>query len=152
MIRKIVLGVCFLSFSACAFTYKPPVITNSGVNIKHQLSDEKAREQVIAALIEMGYTPKDTASKSLLTTENRKGLTEFDADCGTTMGLPYVKDGRTDTWYNVRTQFNKEEVFVITEVNGEYLKGDPMNGKVLTCVSTGAIEKRISAKLTERLK
>ncbi|CAK9252019.1 unnamed protein product [Sphagnum jensenii] len=72
-----------------------------------------------------------------------------DADCGTFMGLPYIKDDRTvvSVSYSVliKDVGGKADVTVNTDIAGTYQGGDTT--KQLNCFSQGGLEKQFLEKL-----
>ncbi|MFH4090619.1 hypothetical protein WAJ00_22120, partial [Acinetobacter baumannii] len=69
-------------------------------------------------------------------------LTPELADCGTTMGIDYLKDNRTSTKvaYNILIADNSLDVR--TTLQGDYKVGDVTQNITLTCVSRGVLEQQ----------
>ena len=95
------MRAAFLVFGlvGCAATYRPPSTTPT--NFIRPLQGERAAtfEAAKRALVLDGYTIQSTdAAAGIISTAPRTHrLTADDCDCGTTLGLPYIKDKRTQT-------------------------------------------------------
>lgn len=75
-------------------------------------------------------------------------LTENDCDCGSTFGLPYIKDKRTRTWLSLNAIIEDGSLILKANIKGQYLENDLIQGVEMECVSTGNYE----AKLIEKIK
>ncbi|MFA5322929.1 MAG: hypothetical protein WC373_09675 [Smithella sp.] len=75
-------------------------------------------------------------------------LTENDCDCGSTFGLPYIRDKRTRTWLSLNAVIENGSLILKTNIKGEYLENDLVQGVEMECVSTGNYER----KMIERIK
>ena|SRR3989442_7760116 len=64
-------------------------------------------------------------------------LTADDCDCGTTLGLPYIKDKRTQT--------------IAPSIHGSYLPGDANQSISFDCVSKGTLERALFEKVVRQV-
>jgi hypothetical protein len=98
-LRNYIIYIIPLLFT-CAATYQPPTISvpPTKYNAVGKLKDDIFTAS-LTTLAEEGYTITlaDRQSGVISTDKKRVILTELDCDCGTTMGLPYIKDKRTIT-------------------------------------------------------
>jgi len=144
--------VIFL-MAGCAATYKPPVTSSHNIveGIQGLKSDLfKASKQV---LVTEGYQilSSDEKSGTISTTPKRLNLDETSCDCGTTMGLPYIKDKRTVTTVSLGLLITANKIIIKATIDGEYLKGDIVHGVSMVCVSTGKIERDLIRKIKMQL-
>jgi len=74
-------------------------------------------------------------------------LTPDQADCGTTMGIDYLKDNRTKTEVAFNVIVDEQEIRIRSNIQGEYKPGAVDQNITLTCVSKGSIEKILVQKI-----
>ena len=155
--RKIILVFLFFllgtSLISCAATYKPPTIVLENVVkvIQGSKSDLfKATKQI---LIMEGYQilNSDEESGTISTAPKLMRLDESYCDCGTTMGLPYIKDKRTITKVSVGLLISDNKINAKTTIEGEYLKADVVQSIAMVCISTGKIESELMKKIKAQL-
>lgn len=153
---KKVLGVCLLAFglTACATTYKAPMTLNQSASeqvsgTKEQIFKAAQRalaingEQIMSANAEAGVI--STAARDLR-------LTPLQADCGTTMGIDYLKDNRTSTKVAYNILIDNGSLDVRTTLQGDYKVGDVTQNITLTCVSRGVLEQQMIQKIKAEIK
>lgn len=140
--------------AGCAATYEPPSLKPS-TSAKSPVQGSKGAilDAASRALVLDGYqvvsSSRDAGIISTATKDMR--LTEVEADCGTTLGLPYIKDNRTMTTVLVGIVAVDGWVTVKAQVAGKYLENNVVQGISLTCVSTGVLEKDILGKIQSQL-
>ena len=137
----------------CAATYKQPTAITQDVVVTLKGSDEDIFNAAKQTLIMEGYQimNADQLSGTISTALKRMKLNETQADCGTTMGLPYIKDNRTFTSVSIGLIINKGTLNMKSTIEGEYLKGNASQGVNLVCNSTGEIEKALVDKIKAKL-
>ena len=79
-------------------------------------------------------------------------LTPLQADCGTTMGLDYLKDNRTATRVALGILVTQESLTVTANVQGDYRPGAVDQNITLSCVSRGQLEESAIDGILARLK
>lgn len=142
------------SLVGCATTYKAPVTLNQSASeqvgaTKDQIFKAAQRalaingEQIMSANADAGVI--STAARDYR-------LTPDLADCGTTMGIDYLKDNRTSTKvaYNILIADNSLDVR--TTLQGDYKVGDVTQNITLTCVSRGVLEQKMIQKIKAEIK
>ena len=153
---KKVLGVSLLAFglTACATTYKAPMTLNQSASeqvsgTKEQIFKAAQRalaingEQIMSANSDSGVI--STAARDLR-------LTPLLADCGTTMGIDYLKDNRTSTKVAYNILIDNGSLDVRTTLQGDYKVGDVTQNITLTCVSRGVLEQQMIQKIKAEMK
>jgi len=101
------------------------------------------------ALVTEGYqiTSTDEASGIISTAPRDMRMTPSDADCGTTMGIDYLKDNRTSTRVAIGVVVYSTEMEIKATVQGEYKPGSNTQDITLTCVSHGGLERDMIHKI-----
>jgi hypothetical protein len=149
MKKLIPLSVIFLT--ACATTYKPPILLNqihTKATTKSSAETIKAAKRVLAMEGFQISSYDDEAGVISTTTKEFRILPEM-ADCGTTMGLNYLEDNRTDTGASINVIVSPNSVQVKANIEAEYKPGQVAHDLTLQCVSKGVIEKRLLDKITQ---
>ena len=146
------IGIAVVLISGCAVTYKAPTSqyeAKSTAATKSKVELLKASKQVLVGEGNQ-ITNSDEDAGTISTAPRNLRLTPEQADCGTTMGIDYLKDNRTSTRvaYGVLAQDNN--LTVRTNIEGEYKPGDAMQNITLTCVSRGILEKDLVGKILAR--
>ena len=136
--------------AGCAGTYarpKTPIQTTSaGVPGKSKV------EILIGApraLVGNGYqiTAFDDAAGVISTAPRDLRITPELADCGTTMGIDYLKDIRTTTRVAFGIIASEGRLEVKANIEGEYKPGSTIQNITLTCVSRGALDQEMLQKV-----
>ncbi len=138
--------------AACAATYAPPKITPVDVTRSSSASRSdllRAARQVLAS---EGFqiASADEASGVVSTLPRRMRVTPDQADCGTNIGVEnaYLRDGRTQTSLAVNVIAADRRLTVRASVDAFYAPGGSvMQPVTLQCVSKGAIESELAAKI-----
>lgn len=155
--KKLVLAVLMggvLSLGGCAMTYKAPV----SLNQNHSESIDKPKSVLFTAaqralVVNGEQIMSSNQDAGVISTAARDyRLTPEEADCGTTMGLDYLKDNRTSTKiaYNVIVDENK--VAIRTTLQGDYKVGGSVQDITLTCVSRGVLEQQMLQKIKAEIR
>lgn len=138
-----------MMLAGCAATYQAPegranLVTRSvraPVNVVVRAAQRVLIEegyQVTSASEEAGTV--STAPRDLRVGPER-------ADCGTTMGLDYLKDNRTRTRVAYGITVGGGQLTVRAIVQGEYKIGRFDQDITLSCLSRGALEEEMAAKI-----
>lgn len=148
--RFLGLAVVLIGLSGCAINYQPP----AHQELEAVRSTLASKEQVLLSakrvLIADGYqiTGMDDAAGIISTAPKSIKLSSLDADCGTTMGLDYLKDNRTSTKVSIGVIYSAGKIQVKATIAGDYRPGDVSQDMDLSCVSLGNIESRILDKIS----
>lgn len=137
----------------CAATYKPPVLTPTEYTGTISASKERLFNLTKQVLAMEGYQIQNSDEKSgtITTSFRQKKLNEAHCDCGTTMGLPYIKDNRTVTNVALGIIVEDNKLIIKANITGEYLKSvDAVQSITFDCASTGLIEKEMFEKIQNR--
>lgn len=137
--------------TACASgPTKPDKLDNQRVV---NLPMEQAWTKAMQALASSGYAVQSAVKEagSISTAKKTVRLTSDEADCGTYMGIGYIKDDRTvlGVTYSLFLKSagaGTTDVTVNTNIDGTYQAGN--NTKMLDCFSKGALEKAILDKIS----
>jgi len=146
---KSILFLSALFLIGCAVTYQQPSLKPSSVIIKHNSTRSAIFSQTKLVLVSNGLTISyiDEANGIIQTESNNVDLDESDCDCGSTMGLDYIQDNRTNTTVSYHIIIDDKTIAVKANIEGDYLKGDPTQGIQLVCVSTGKLENEMINKI-----
>ncbi len=142
------------SLVGCATTYKAPVTLNQSASEQVSATKDqifKAAQRAVA--INGEQIMSANADAGVISTAARDyRLTPDLADCGTTMGIDYLKDNRTSTKdaYNILIADNSLDVR--TTLQGDYKVGDVTQNITLTCVSRGVLEQKMIQKIKAEIK
>ena len=145
--RTIAIVILFASLAAgCAYNYEPPDIVGTPLagaipGASKDAIFDAASKTLIAGGHLIGAT--DRTAGVISTRMRQFRLTERDVDCGTALGLPYIKDKRTITSVGFGIVVSEGRIEITTSLEGEYLKGHVSQSIALTCVSKGGIERRL---------
>jgi hypothetical protein len=74
-------------------------------------------------------------------------ITSEQADCGTTMGIDYLKDNRTSSKIGYGILASDGKLIVKANIESEYKPGAVDQNITLTCVSRGTLEPALLAKI-----
>ena len=143
----VIIGIFFIF--GCATTYEAPKSTAPLISANHSLSKEELLEVSQRVLLLEGYqiTHADTKIGVISTAPRNLKLTPSHADCGTTMGIDYLKDKRTDTDVSINVLVDKTQITIKANIQGEYKPGAVDQNITLSCVSRGVIERDILSKI-----
>jgi hypothetical protein len=70
-------------------------------------------------------------------------------DCGTTMGIDYLKDNRTSTRVSYGLIVDDNRITIKANIEGEYKPGSVSQDMTLTCISRGLLERDLLEKIKE---
>lgn len=142
-----------LVLAGCAATYAPPTLAPTDVSESIQKPKADVLGAAKRALVLDGYqiASSDEAAGVISTALRQMELTEDDVDCGTTAGIPYIKDKRTITRVTVGIVVSDNKINISTGIEGEYLKGNVTAGIDFQCVSTGRLERGILSRINAQL-
>lgn len=134
--------------AACAATYETPT-TKPAPQIRESLAGSRADLLKLAkrVLVAHGYqvASSDDAAGTISTAAQDFRLTPDMADCGTTMGIDYLKDNRTSARVGYGLVIDDGSVLVRAVLQAEYKPGDALQNITLTCVSRGVLERQLLA-------
>ena len=149
--KKLIL-IAVAVITGCAQMYTPPTTLSpsavDNVNGKKQEMFNAASR----ALVANGYqvTSSDINAGIISTAPLDLRIEPEQADCGTVMGIDYLKDNRTSTRVAFGVVISDVKIEVKTTIQGEYKSGGGSGGQsdiVLTCVSRGGLERDMLAKI-----
>ena len=153
--RNLALSVAAgILISGCAYTYKPPQVSAVVPSRVFTGSQEALMEVAQQALTTSGYqiTSVDKSAGTISTAPLNFHLSPADANCGTTMGLDYLKDNRTSTTVRMGVVIQGGNVKVIGTMSGTYLPSDDVQSITLTCVSRGVLENQLLDRIQSDIK
>lgn len=147
-----VFSIALLSLSGCAATYSPPVSLDQNAVYKingNKITMLKATKQ---ALIMDGFqiTNSDDEAGVISTAQKDMRLNPMLADCGTTMGLDYLKDNRTSTKVGYGVVINDDKIAIKTNISATYLLSNVEQSITLSCVSRGVLEEALYRKIVSK--
>ena len=153
MSKKILTIAAFAAFVAtgCASSYQAPTQTTRNTDYSYQGSPADIVEKAQKALMLEGFQINhvDKSSGLISTGFKNMKLTPAQANCGTTMGIDYLKDNRTDTRVAVNVLVEAESFNVKYLIEGEYKPGSVTQDITLSCVSRGVLEDALARKIKE---
>lgn len=147
--RFIVLVVSAL-LGSCAATYKEPTTVAPQTSVSVAASKADLLRSTKRVLVAEGFqiTNTDDAAGVVSTAPRNLRVTPEQADCGTTMGIDYLKDNRTATRVGFGVIAEDGKLMIRTTIEGEYKPGAVDQNITLTCVSRGLLERDMLAKIT----
>ena len=155
--RFILILITLLSFGCGAMQYSPP--TSQPVSVTRPVNATKSeiflasKKVLILEGFQIANLDQDLGIIS--TNPKQMKLTVNDVNCGSTMGINYMKDKRTITKVGVLVECNNNSVNVKCNITGEYGKGwgqqSTLQGIDLTCVSKGTLENTLIEKIISSL-
>ena len=146
----LVIGVVLCS---CAVTYKQPQAVAPQPFASVSASKAELLRAAKRVLVAEGYqiTNTDDSAGVVSTAPRNLRVTSAQADCGTTMGLDYLKDNRTSTRVGFGVVAEDGKLMVRSTIEGEYKPGAIEQNITLTCVTKGLLEREMLAKITAGL-
>jgi hypothetical protein len=139
-----------LMLSGCATTYQAPTaIEQEHAKPNPHPSTEQALIKAKQVLALAGYdiSSSDPASGVLTTAPKNTRLALTDADCGSTMGINYLRDKRTHSTVAFNVIASEERIQVKARITSEYKPGSAAQDITLQCVSLGTLESELLQKL-----
>lgn len=130
----------------CAATYKAPETSAKPVSASIEAPKAVLAQATKAVLVMEGYqiTAADDVAGVISTAKFAQKLSSAEVDCGTTLGIDYLKDNRTTTTVAVGAVVADGLVTLRTSVEGYYAP----QATHLGCASRGVIEQRLLEKIT----
>lgn len=153
MNKYVFMVVTLFAIGGCAATYEAPDSLAQNASAKLSYPEPVVFKAAERALVNSGYqiTNANLSAGVISTAPRDLHLTPREADCGTTLGLNYLKDNRTSTRVSMGVIIEKGKTTVQSNIQGEYRPGDVTQNITLTCVSKGLLETdmmdRIKAEL-----
>ena len=149
----IAVAASVVLLSSCAATYKAPDTTATADTVIVTGSKADILQAAKQALVVDGYqiTNSDDAAGVISTAPTDLHVTPSQANCGTTMGLDYLKDKRTSTRVSFGIVAADGSLTVKANIQGEYKPGAVDQDITLTCVSRGVLEQALIGKITAAL-
>lgn len=137
--------------AGCAATYEQPRTLPPTAIFPINGSAPEIMKKAKIALVNEGYqiTGIDESAGVISTAPRDLRVTPTDADCGTTMGIDYLKDKRTTTRVSIGVIASDGLATIKATIQGEYKPGDVSQNITLTCVSRGTIEPVIARQISE---
>jgi hypothetical protein len=151
--KLLILGAVAALLASCAGTYAPPVSANQTASATVAKSKTDILAAVRRVLVANGYqiTAFDDGAGIVSTAPHDYKVTPDQADCGTTMGIDYLKDPRTATKVAFGVIASDGHVDVRANIEGEYRIGNSTQDITLTCVSRGTLDQDMVAKIVAAL-
>jgi len=145
--------IALLAFAGCAATYSPPEAVASQVSISvsaPKIAVLRAAKQVLVA---DGFqiTGSDDEAGVISTAPRDLRVGPEQANCGTTMGLDYLRDVRTSTRVGMGVVVHDGHLTARATIEGAYRLGDLTQDITLTCVSRGILEQIVLEKIAVAL-
>ncbi len=136
--------------AGCAATYKQPNATEYQP-LSGPASGSKAelmrKTRQILVLDGFQITNTDDTAGVVSTAPRNFRVSPEQADCGTTMGLAYLKDNRTDTKLGYGVLVADGKVTIRATIEAQYKPGAIDQNIMLTCVSRGGLESALLRRI-----
>lgn len=151
--RSILIGVVALLTAGCAATYTQPTLVAPLISKSVDATKTEILSAAKKVLVYEGYqiTYSDEKSGLISTALRNHRITPEQADCGTTMGIDYLKDNRTSTKVGFNVIADDGKITVKATIEGEYKPGSVDQDITLTCVSRGMLERIILDKIINKI-
>jgi hypothetical protein len=153
MKSTMLVAVSAVLLSSCAMTYKAPSVAATSTTVIVKGSKADILQAAKQSLVIDGYqiTSSDDSAGVISTAPRDLHVTPSQANCGTTMGLDYLKDKRTSTRVAFGVVASDGSLTVKANIQGEYKPGAVDQDITLTCVSRGVLEQGVIANITAAL-
>lgn len=148
--RNIFAVLTTLLLVACATTYEQPTLVAPQITSAVSASKSDILRVAKQVLVSEGFqiTNSDDSAGIISSAPRNLRVAPTQANCGTTMGLDYLKDNRTSTRVAFGIIAEDGKVMVKANIEGEYKPGAVDQDITLTCVSRGVLERDLLAKIT----
>lgn len=145
-------ALLILSGFGCAMTYEAPRTTYQAAPTHFAGSKAEILRASKLVLVAEGFqiTSSDDSAGVISTAPKDLRLTPADADCGTTMGIDYLKDNRTTTRVAFGVIAEDSRLTIKANIEGEYKPGAVDQNITLTCVSRGVLERDMTTRINAR--
>ena len=139
--------------AGCAATYVPPTGTAPALAVSVKANKEQIvrTAQRVLALEGVQVLSADTFVGIISAGPWFARLTPAHADCGTTMGIDYLKDNRTETSAMLTLIADDNRLTIKTAMSASYKPGAVDQDIKLTCVSRGLLERELAEKIAAAL-
>ena len=150
---RLIAIVAILS-AGCAVTYVPPttVAPNTSQRITGSSSELFKTTKQVLVLEGFQITNSDEKAGVISTAPKDMRLTPELADCGTTLGLDYLKDNRTSSKVGYGALISDNKVTLKATMSATYLPANDSQSITLTCVSRGILENQLLNKIATAVK
>lgn len=140
--------------AGCATTYKQPSTVAPDTSQRIVGSPQVLLRAAKQVLVSEGFqiTNADETAGVISTAPREIRLTPELADCGTTLGLDYLKDNRTSSKLGYGVLVSENKVTLKANMSATYLLGNDSQSITLTCVSRGVLEGQLLVKIAEAAK
>mgnify|MGYP007094916191 CR=1 FL=1 len=146
MIKQLVtIFTIGLMLAGCGALYVGPTQSNQIFTERHNVDTNELLKKAKRVLMMKDYSIQsyDNESGLISTSIKKYKLSVNQADCGTTMGIDYLKDYRTQTQVAINIFIDDKSITVKTMIDGYYKPGAAEQDIDLTCISKGTIERDI---------
>jgi hypothetical protein len=139
--------------AGCAATYKQPTTITQETSKKLVESPSDILRAAKQVLVSEGFqiTNTDESAGIISTALRNFRLTPEQADCGTTMGIDYLKDNRTSSKLGYGILLSNGKLTIKANIESEYKPGAVDQDITLTCVSRGTLEPMLLDKIITAL-
>ena len=139
--------------AGCAATYVPPTGTAQPLSVSVKANREQIirTAQRVLALEGVQVLSADTNVGIMSAGPWLPRLTPAHANCGTTMGIDYLKDNRTETTAMLTVIADDDKLTIKTSMSASYKPGAVDQDIKLTCVSRGVLERELADKIAAAL-
>ena len=153
MQKFIMYALAVVALSGCAATYETPRSLAQNATGTYSASQPDALKAARRALVNSGYqiTAADDSSGTISTAPRDLRLSPAQADCGTTLGLDYLRDNRTATTVAFGVIIDPGKITVQSTIQGNYRPGAVDQDITLSCVSRGSLEAEMLDKIKAQL-
>lgn len=141
------------TLTGCAMTYKQPDTLATTFSKPLPASKQSILAAAKRTLIDDGYqlTYADADAGIISTAPRNFRITPAQADCGTTMGIDYLKDNRTSSRLGYGISATEGAITIKANIESEYKPGDTLQNITLSCVSRGMLEAELFSKISAAL-
>jgi len=152
--KKIFITLSIIGFIAgCAMTYEKPMTIEKTISSENTFGKTHALEKAKRVLLLNGFQIQSYDDNSGIISSSYKDvrLSPDDADCGTTMGLDYLKDNRTSTQFAINILVDNKSIIIKSMIRGEYKPGggSAVQNITLSCKSKGILENKLLKQIVE---
>ena len=152
--KKLMIIAVMLVMAGCATTYKPPTTVAAETSQEIVASQADILRVAKQVLVEEGFqiTNADDSAGVISTALRDFHINPEQADCGTTMGIDYLKDNRTSSKLGYGILASDGKLIVKANIESAYKPGAVTQDITLTCASRGTLEPALLAKITAAIR
>lgn len=138
---------------ACAATYRQPTTVAPQITFAVSASKSNIYRAAKQVLVSEGFqiTSSDESDGIISSAPRNLLVSRTQANCGTTMGLDYLRDKRTSTRVAFGIIAEDGKLTVKANIEGEYKPSEVSQNITLSCISRGVLERDLSAKIIGNL-